>query len=521
MTPKGADLEATDLIEVSTLESGSYVTRSITGQELIDAIPLPPSGLTVGTTPIASGTVGRVLFEGTGNVLQQSTNLFWDNTNARLGIGTSIPGVAIDVQSNVNSDIRASVSTDNASTAGAFIVQHARGTIAARTSLMANDRLGGFFFSGYNGTNFVNPTALIGFAGENFSGSVNGAYFGFETTANGTNTRTEKVRINGNGNVLINTTTDAGFRLDVNGTARVQNTLTVTKGASNFFSFEPSANGTAPYIQGFFAGFTDSRIYFDTGFFKLRSAGTSLTLGLDCGSIFSNGNIELVGSTQQKVKIAGQTNNFIQFTQAGISNRGTIGYAAGQSFMQIRVNAASDLTDGTFSTAFFSTGNVGINTTTDAGYKLDVNGTARVSGQLTVTGNIVGTALLTASQNQTFTFFQRRTTVSGDAFVIDDANIGGGSGINVNILNLAGSWQTTGTCVHNNIAITRAINLTSGTQTVRGFYYNPTLTNTTGLTTHHAFHSTSGRIRFENLPTSATGLSAGDLWNDGGTLKIV
>ena len=37
MTPKGANLEATDLIEVSTIESGSYVTRSITGQEIIDA----------------------------------------------------------------------------------------------------------------------------------------------------------------------------------------------------------------------------------------------------------------------------------------------------------------------------------------------------------------------------------------------------------------------------------------------------------------------------------------------------
>lgn len=36
MTPKGANLEATDLIEVSTIESGSYVTRSITGQEIID-----------------------------------------------------------------------------------------------------------------------------------------------------------------------------------------------------------------------------------------------------------------------------------------------------------------------------------------------------------------------------------------------------------------------------------------------------------------------------------------------------
>ena len=45
------------------------------------------STLTVNTTSIASGTVGRVLFEGTGNVLQESANLFWDNTNSRLNIG--------------------------------------------------------------------------------------------------------------------------------------------------------------------------------------------------------------------------------------------------------------------------------------------------------------------------------------------------------------------------------------------------------------------------------------------------
>jgi hypothetical protein len=38
MTPKGADIESTDLIEVSTIESGSYVTRSITGQEITDGI---------------------------------------------------------------------------------------------------------------------------------------------------------------------------------------------------------------------------------------------------------------------------------------------------------------------------------------------------------------------------------------------------------------------------------------------------------------------------------------------------
>ena len=37
MTPKGADLEATDLIEISELVSGSYQTKSITGLEIINA----------------------------------------------------------------------------------------------------------------------------------------------------------------------------------------------------------------------------------------------------------------------------------------------------------------------------------------------------------------------------------------------------------------------------------------------------------------------------------------------------
>jgi hypothetical protein len=45
------------------------------------------TALTINTTPIGSGTVGRVLFQGTGDVLQQSANLFWNNTDGRLNIG--------------------------------------------------------------------------------------------------------------------------------------------------------------------------------------------------------------------------------------------------------------------------------------------------------------------------------------------------------------------------------------------------------------------------------------------------
>jgi outer membrane protein assembly factor BamA len=90
-------------------------------------------------------------------------------------------------------------------------------------------------------------------------------------------------------------------------------------------------------------------------------------------------------------------------------------------------------------------------------------------------------------------------------------------------LQLSGSemWGiASGTATTNAININLNLNFTGGTSTVRGIYYNPTLTSMVG-TTHYAFHSTSGRIRFEGLPTSSAGLSAGDIWNDAGTLKIV
>ena len=49
----------------------------------------PKSGITIGSTAIASGTVGRVFFQGTGNVVQQDAGLSWDNTNKKLTIGNS------------------------------------------------------------------------------------------------------------------------------------------------------------------------------------------------------------------------------------------------------------------------------------------------------------------------------------------------------------------------------------------------------------------------------------------------
>jgi len=60
----------------------------------------PASGITVGTTAVTSGTVGRIFFQGTGDVVQQDPALFWDNVNKRLGVGTT-PDV------NTRLDVRA------------------------------------------------------------------------------------------------------------------------------------------------------------------------------------------------------------------------------------------------------------------------------------------------------------------------------------------------------------------------------------------------------------------------------
>ena len=85
----------------------------------------PASGITVGATSVTSGTVGRVFFQGTGNVVQQSSSLFWDNTNLRLGVGASPAStVRLDVraQGTLSTDIAFRV-RNSANTADIFNIK--------------------------------------------------------------------------------------------------------------------------------------------------------------------------------------------------------------------------------------------------------------------------------------------------------------------------------------------------------------------------------------------------------------
>jgi hypothetical protein len=147
------------------------------------------TGLTIGTTPITSGTVGRVLFEGTGNVLQQSTNFFWDNTNSRLGIGTSTPS------SYYAKKLVVACPDED----GVTILAN---TVSSTNYLAFADGVtGNEAFRGYLSYKHQTDQLTFGSAG------------------------TLRMTLFSTGNLGIATTTDAGFKLDVNGTARVVGNL--------------------------------------------------------------------------------------------------------------------------------------------------------------------------------------------------------------------------------------------------------------------------------------------------------
>lgn len=91
----GSTFADADIFEISVSSGGAFVSRKITGAQIKATIP---SGITINSTPITSGTSGRVLFENTG-VVKESGNFYWDDTNARLSIGQgSSPGAVVDVK---------------------------------------------------------------------------------------------------------------------------------------------------------------------------------------------------------------------------------------------------------------------------------------------------------------------------------------------------------------------------------------------------------------------------------------
>jgi hypothetical protein len=191
----------------------------------------------------------------------------------------------------------------------------------------------------------------------------------------------ERLRIVGStGNVLIGTTTDAGFKLDVSGTGRFSSYLYVGGGSGS--GLATSSTNTSLVIWNRTVTASGDGILLGNGFNAL--GGTNINLNVvrvPVGTTYGGGtNTTNVIYITPTINNSGGTNIL-----RGIYYEPTLTSLTGTTHRAIETVTGNVIFGST-------SGNVLIGTTTDAGYKLDVNGTARVQGAFTATLANVSTA---------------------------------------------------------------------------------------------------------------------------------
>lgn len=157
-------------------------------------------------------TIGSVLFSGGGNVVSQdNANLFWDNTNKRLGIGTSTPSVDLSFGGNAARTIWMERDT-TAATAGQALVIQAGGAYSGGTNLSGGSLyLDSGISTGTGSSNIIFQTATAG------------------TSGTADRTPTTKVTIPGSGGIMLHGSTSGTITLLP---AAVAGTNTITLPAS-------------------------------------------------------------------------------------------------------------------------------------------------------------------------------------------------------------------------------------------------------------------------------------------------
>lgn len=209
-------------------------------------------GMSIGGT-ITSGTAGSVLFVGAGPVLaQDNSNFFWDNTNFRLGIGTTTPTFAQHIKG---------------SSVGAGIYIENTGAPGGNATVYAND--GGWFAVRANGvTDILRVTTGLG----------------INLTAS--NTALQDLHMPTGSKTLIGTTNPTTpFALNIKGTGvacgiMLENTSSVVDSATLYFN--------------------------DSGFFAIRTNGANDRLAIDTdGNVGVNG--QSYGSGTKVIFIANAT----------------------------------------------------------------------------------------------------------------------------------------------------------------------------------------------------------------------
>ena len=298
---------------------------------------------------------------------------------------------------------------------------------------------------------------------------------------------TSRIRIFGNGNVSVSSTVDAGFRLDVSGMARVQGDL----------------------IQS-------------TGKFELGKSGGTNTIGSTSAVSYTTISSSSFGGGSV-LAITGE-NSFVNESRAQLFISNNAASPTHRFGIGVRTDGVAHLEAATFLALNANTGkNIGIGTAIDAGFRLDVLGTGRFSGNVTLSSaatltlnnsdNSVGVRQLHGTTptrgaqyifqwaggnvfgfNSTGVNFIHATT-NNDILFINRSLLSNGtsSGTAFEFMDGGRFSPTTGNNTFNIIGIRTRINATGGTNIIRGFFYNPIIESETG-TTQRAIETVVGDV---------------------------
>jgi hypothetical protein len=161
-----------------------------------------------GTGTTTAFTAGSVVFAGASGVYSQdNANFFWDDTNNRLGIGTTAPAGPLETASDANSSIFASTYVTS-TVGGSFIGRKARGTQASPSGVVSGDVLASFTGRGYTSSGVFsgNAASISIVADATFAPANNPTYMSFAVTSAGSTVPVERMQINNRGGVGIGAT---------------------------------------------------------------------------------------------------------------------------------------------------------------------------------------------------------------------------------------------------------------------------------------------------------------------------
>jgi hypothetical protein len=209
-TPTSANLRAAITDETGTGSLVFATSPTLTTPTIVQINGSTEGGGSLTLQSTTNATKGKIFF---------GTSAYDEATNS-LGIANTSPAYQLEIGNAsaafdaLNSSIGIGVlssSTRNAffieskaassSIAGAFIGAYSNDGSA----LASGDRLGGFFFGGYDGIQMRNAAIIHAFTEESWSGSASGAGITIGTTAAGTSSRTDKFFFRSSGSLLIGT----------------------------------------------------------------------------------------------------------------------------------------------------------------------------------------------------------------------------------------------------------------------------------------------------------------------------